>query len=81
VINPDSTLPKLQMPNTGVDVLPAIGSKEGGLDGAHLVCINSAPAIGSEIARIGRSLRPQHSVYRGHQLDEVVDCPVSFLAG
>src|SRR5215472_4873955 len=74
-------LAEMRMPGTGVDVLPAIGSKEGGLDGSLLVCINCAPAISSKVARIGRSLRPEHSVNRGHQLNEVVDRSVALLAG
>src|SRR5215831_3029301 len=74
-------LAEMRVPGTGVDVLPAIGSKEGGLDGSLLVCINCAPAIGSKVARIGRSLRPEHSVNRGHQLNEVVDRSVALLAG
>src|SRR5215813_2884353 len=74
-------LSEVRVPGTGVDVLPAICSKEGGLDGPRLVSINCAPAIDSEVTCIGRSLRPQHSVNRSYQLNEVVDCPIAFRAG
>ena len=72
-------LAEMRMPSAGVDVLPAVGRKKGGLDRLHLVRLHGSTAIGGEIARIGCGLRLQNSVDRGDQLDEIVDCPVAFF--
>ena len=75
----DEHLAKMWMPSAGVDVLPAVGRKKGGLDRQHLVRLRRSTAIGGEIAGIGCGLRLQYSVHCGDQLDEIVDCPVAFF--
>src|SRR6202022_3983566 len=72
-------LAEMRMPGTRMDVLPAIGRKEGSLDRPRLVRVHCTPAMGSEVARVGGTLLLQDSVYRGHEFDEVVDRPVAFL--
>ncbi len=55
------------------------GRKERSLDRLDLVRVHRTPAIAREVARVGHRLRPQDSVHCGHQLDELVDRPVTFL--
>src|SRR5579862_8311431 len=61
-----------------VDVLPAVGVEERGLDRGGFVVTHGAAAGRREIARVGPGLRLQNAVDRGHQLDELVDRLVAF---
>jgi len=72
-------LAEIRMASAGVDVLPAVGRKKGGLDRRHLVRLHCSTAIRGEIASIGCRLRLQNSVHCGDQLDEIVDCPVALF--
>src|SRR6516162_7334038 len=72
-------LGEMRMPGPRMDVLPAIGSEEGGLDRPRLVGADRAPAIGDKVAGIGSALRLQNSIHCGNQLDEFVHRPVALL--
>src|SRR5205814_6190352 len=72
-------LAEIRMPSAGVDVLPAIGRKKGGLDRPRLVCLHRSTAIGDKVAGVGCSLRLQNSVQCGDQSDEIVNRPVAFF--
>ena len=79
VIRLDSTFPNCGCCGARVDVLPAVGLEECGLDRPRLGLVDRAAARRREVARVGLGLRLQDAVHRGDQLDELVDRPVALL--
>jgi len=59
--------------------LPAVGLEECGLDRPSLRLIDHAAAGCGEIARVGFGLSLQDAVHRRHQLDELIDRPITLF--
>src|SRR5436190_1457344 len=71
---------EMAVPGARMDVLPAVGFEESGLDRGCFRLADAAAAGRPEIARVRDRLRLQNAVDRGNQLDELIDRLVAFGA-
>ena len=74
-------LAEMRVLGARMDVLPAVGPEEGGLDCLHLGRVDRTAASPREVAGVGFGLNLQDAIHRGDQFDEVIDAPVALLRG